>query len=391
MRNIERQIKMKKIYVATKARGFLVNLFDSNLKDYQFLYDSNQIFETNSTLKQYISKLVKSKLADWLGVIQRLKVDNKDFDIAFSYNRFLKTSQKYVVYLENPLALVHYSIDRNKYLISRLKLNKFLNDTNLKAIVCLSKACYDTLNHFYSIPEHIKVEQIYPLVHSNSLTSEESIKKKSRKKEIICLYISSNYNLKGGKDILETFKKLNKNGINNIKLKIITQLSSIDQKTKKEINNNPNISLYDFKFSKEELNVFYNESSILLNPSRQDSFSLVVLEAMKSGNTILSTDLYAIPEMVVNGFNGYLISPKYRFFNYDNLPNKEVWNNRENTIYSDYIDENIVNFLYDKITYLNLNRDKLEEMSLNSFNKANNSDFNEEIIKNKWINLFDNI
>ncbi len=128
-----------------------------------------------------------------------------------------------------------------------------------------------------------------------------------------------------------------------------------------------------------------------MNPTRQDSFPLVVLEAMKAGNVVLATDLYAIPEMVVDGYNGYLTSPRYRFYNYDNLPNKLVWNNRKNTIYSDYVDGKIVEFLIDKLLYLNDRRYILEELAINSFVKANNKEYSNNAIINKWGHLFKSI
>ena len=124
-----------------------------------------------------------------------------------------------------------------------------------------------------------------------------------------------------------------------------------------------------------------------MNPTRQDSFSLVTLEAIKSGNAILTTDLYAIPEMVKEDFNGYLINPKYRFFTYDNMPNPEVWNNRKETIYSDYIDDNIVDFLVSKIIYLFNNRDILHELSDNSYNISNDK-FSEKNIISEWYKIF---
>lgn len=379
---------MKKIYVATKARGFLLNLFKGKYDSIEFIFKNNKIYETNSKRKVFLSKLVKSKIADHLGIIQRIKVDDESSDIIFSYNRFLKSSTDYVIYLENPLALVHYSTNRNNTLISKSKLNKYFNDPNLKSIICLSKACYETVNSFYNIPSRIKIEQIYPLIQVNELINDENIKKRCQRNEITCLYISSNFKLKGGREILQTFNKLKELGINNVKLSIITQLDSIDSHTNNNIKQNENISLFDFNFSKEELNKLYNEASIYLNPTRQDSFSLVVLEAMKSGNVILSTDLYAIPEMVQNGYNGFLTKPKFRFFNYDNMPNKEVWNNRENTIYSDYIDTEVVNFLCEKLIYLNNNRVELEKLSLNSLEKSNTNEFKEEFIKEKWERIF---
>src|SRR5699024_4739992 len=138
--------------------------------------------------------------------------------------------------------------------------------------------------------------------------------------------------------------RLKKSGNDRIRLKIITQMDLLDDYTKDKILENKNISLHDFNFKKEELEKIYSETSILLNPSRQDSFSLVVLEALKAGNVVLSTDLYAIPEMVTDGLNGYLIGPKFRYFDYNKMPNISVWNNLDKTIKSDYIDEKIVDF-----------------------------------------------
>ncbi|MDP4551664.1 glycosyltransferase [Alkalihalobacillus macyae] len=382
---------MKKAYVATKSRGFLVNLFNSNIKNVEFIYKKDKLYETNSKIKKYISKMVKSRFSDHVGIIRRLDIPDENFDLAFSYNRFLKSSKKYIIYLENPLALMHYSTGRNKTYLGKAKLNKYLKDPNLVSIICLSKACFDTLNNFYSIPERIIIEQIYPLIPNNRNINPAKITSKCHKKEIQCLYISSNFNLKGGKDIIETFKRLKIQGIDNIKLKIVTQIESVHSSSLKEINNNNNIELYKFNFNKEELNEIYSSSNILLNPTRQDSFSLVVLEAMKNGNTIITTDLYAIPEMVKSNINGYLTEPRFRFFNYNNMPNLEVWNNRKNTIYSDYTDFEIVDFIYEKLLSLNHNRAELERLSLNSYKEANTGAFDEESIKNKWSSIINGI
>ena len=379
---------MKKIYVATRARGFLMRLFKKENPYFKFIYDDKKIYETNTKTRMFISRLAKSKIADHMGLIQRVKVRNKECDIVFSYNRFIHSEKDYVIYLENPLALVHYSTNRNKTWLSKMKLKKYFNDPHLKAIICLSKACYNTIHNFYSIPKTIKVDQIYPYIPANSLTNPITIKHKCQKKELKCLYIASNFKLKGGEDILLAFNKLKESGINNIKLTIITKKDSLDKNLEKKINSNFNIKLYDFSFNNEDLNELYNESCILLNPTRQDSFPLVLLEAMKSGNAIITTDLYAITEMVENNYNGYLTYPKYRFFNYDNIPNEAVWNNRNKTIYSDYIDINIVDFLYKKLTYLNENRDILESMALNSFNKSNSGEFSEDFIIRKWKDIF---
>lgn len=375
---------MKKVYVATKSRGFLLNLFSYKNGDFEFIYKENNMYEINSKKKLLISAIAKSKLADHLGLIQRISVKENVSDIVFSYNRFLDSKVDYVIYLENPLALVHYSTKRPKSYISKLKLKKYLEDPHLKSIVCLSKACYETLRSFYDIPQSVAVDQIYPFIPNRDSIKKENIISKCKNTNLNCLYISSNFKLKGGEDILKTFNKIDEAGINNVKLKIITRIDDLEKKIIDKIEINPNIELYDFQFNKDELNIIYDKSNILLNPTRQDSFSLVALEAMQAGNVILTTDLYALPEMVKDNYNGYLIEPRYRFFSKNNMPNEVVWNNRKKTIYSGYIDDNIVDFLYEKICYLNENRYVLEKMAINSYEKATQGDFGEEFIIGKW-------
>ena len=379
---------MKQVYVATKTRGFLSNLFSYENDDFEFIYNKSNMYETNSRKKMFVSNLAKSSFADHLGLIQRIKVKESKNDMVFSYNRFLDSKVDYIIYLENPLALVHYSTERPKSYISKLKLKRYFEDPHLKSIICLSKACFETLNNFYDIPKHVCIDQIYPFIPNRDAINEEFITHKSKNENLQCLYISSNFKLKGGKDILCTFDRLKEANVNNIKLKIITRIDDLEKITIDRIQSNSNIELYDFQFSKEELNKIYDDSNILLNPTRQDSFSLVALEAMKARIVILSTDLYALPEMVEDNINGYLVEPKYRFFEKNNMPNEYVWNNRKETIYSDYIDETVIDFLYEKIIYLNENRNMLEKMALASFMKSTKGEFGGENIINKWKNVF---
>lgn len=382
---------MKKIYVATNTRGFLLNLFNSSLKNIQFIWDENKVYEMNTKLKLFLSSIVRSPIGNYLGLIQRVKVSIDDFDIAFSFNRFLDTKKKYVIYLENPTALFHYCLGRNETFLGKRKIEKYLKDKNLKAIICMSKACYDTIKYFYRIPNEVRIEQIYPFIPKNPFISLDRIREKSYRPNIICLYISSNFKLKGGREIITCFKKFKGENVDNLLLKVVTNISSLGKDIMHELKTMKNIEVIDFKLNKDELFKLYSDANILLHPTRQDSFPLVILEAMKAGNVILATDLYAIPEMVVDGYNGYLVSPKYRFFDSNNMPNKIVWNNRKRTIYSDYIDENIVQFLYEKIKFLNENRECLEKLAINSFCKSNSGEFADKYILDKWNELFNSI
>lgn len=382
---------MKKIKVVTPVRGFLNEMFETEYSSIRFIYEKSKSYETNSKIKLLGSKVISSKIFDYLGIIQRIKVNNSCENLCFSYNKFLKTKTPYVIYLENPLALVHYSTKRYKTFLSKKKLNKYFSDNNLKAIICLSAACKETLRKYYEIPKDVVIQQIYPLIYEKKNISMNEILNKSKGKHINCLFISSQFKLKGGDDILEAFAQIRKKGYERIHLTIITKISELDASIKTKISSLKNVFLYDFNFDKEQLFQIYKSSNILLNPTRQDSFSLVVLESMKAGCTIISSDLYAINEMIIDNYNGYLLNPKYRFWDYNNMPNEYVWNNREKTIRSTYIDNMIVSILIEKIIYLYENRNRLGEMSINSFNKANSKEFSSSYIKNEWTKVYNKI
>lgn len=379
---------MKKVYVVTKVRGFLTELLKKNFENIDIKYTDKNTYELNTKRKELFARIVRSWVGSILAPISSIKLkssDYRNFDLLFSYNRLLDCQKPYIIYLENPFALVHYSNKRPYNMFIKKKLKKLFYNDNLKTIVCLSESCYDTLKLVYDIPDSVKVKQIYPYISDVTLEKFKCIlSEKGKRTSIQCLFVTSNFILKGGNEILCAFNLLSSLVSNNIKLKIVTPISKLDEENKNKIEKNNNIELVDFNLTKAQLNEVYADNDILLNPTRQDSFSLVTLEAMKYGNVILSTDLYAIPEMVHDQENGFIFPPKYRFFDYNKLPNDYVWNHRKKTIQSDFLDEAVVEFLKEKLVYLFENREKMINMSKKSFEIANNGSFSSKKIANEW-------
>jgi glycosyltransferase involved in cell wall biosynthesis len=58
----------------------------------------------------------------------------------------------------------------------------------------------------------------------------------------------------------------------------------------------------------EAKNSIFRESDIFVLPTQNDAFPLVILEAMRSGLPIISSPIGAIPEMVVDGKNGFIVN-----------------------------------------------------------------------------------
>lgn len=375
----------KWIYCPTKLRGFQKHLLEELRKKYMVEIRENLFFEKISLRKKILSKIVRSRLADYFGIIQVILAKHED-GLVFSYNRFIRGSN-YIINLENPTALYHYSLRRNKSFLGKLKIKKELENSELKKIVCISKACYNTASELLNEKVNKdKLLQIYPYIKDKKICFKD-LESKTLSQKLNLLFISSEFYLKSGKEILKYMKEMDSN---LIKLRIITQTKNIKKEDLLQIKKDKRIELLEFNLSFKELEKIYIKSNILLHLTRQDSFGLVILEAMKYGIPCIGTNIYAISEMIEDGENGFLTKPKFLFFDDRNIPNPKVWNNRKETIYSEDIDEKIVEFLKEKVALYLENRKMLFEHSKNSYLKSINKEFSSEKIKRKWFELLEN-
>jgi len=60
----------------------------------------------------------------------------------------------------------------------------------------------------------------------------------------------------------------------------------------------------------DELYKWYGKADIFVSPSLAESFGMTFLEAMASGLPIVGTKVGGIPEVVIDGENGFLVKPK---------------------------------------------------------------------------------
>lgn len=380
-----------KVYWATRLRGFLKNVSIS-LDDVEF--ENDGYYETNSLKSNVLSKLIRSSILNPFGVFKRVSISGKDCDIYGSFNRFLECDKPYFLYLENPTALYHYTIGRISFPKGRERFRKCINDNNLKYIMCMSDACRNSFEQLNGpLSENVKIETVYPLVKNNKHCSEEIIKEKSYRDKLKLLYCVQGIRFvsKGGLEVLYAFRELRKT-YSNISLKIITKISDLDTKVLKIIKETDGVSLHDFTYSYDELESIYADTNILLQPASDESFGLTVLEAMKGGCALIVSKMYAFPEMVEDGENGYLIDPKYWFFDENNMPNKSVWNNRKKTIYSLDVSKRMTEELIARVENLHKNRELLEYMCKSSYLcSIDDERFGENGIRDKWERILNSI
>jgi glycosyltransferase involved in cell wall biosynthesis len=59
-----------------------------------------------------------------------------------------------------------------------------------------------------------------------------------------------------------------------------------------------------------EVPYYYAMSDIVVVPSLQEAFGLVVSEALACGKPVIGTQVGGIPDQILNGYNGFLVKPK---------------------------------------------------------------------------------
>ncbi|SEA81564.1 Glycosyltransferase involved in cell wall bisynthesis [Oribacterium sp. KHPX15] len=366
--------------VTSNIRGFLKTLFDYKFDNITFIYSDKKIYDIANKRRSLFAKLIHMKIFDYLGIFQVVKAKYNNEDIGVTYNRFLKTNKPYLILSENPSALVNYCWDRPNHYITKQRLKKLFRDNKLKNIICLSKTCFNSFGNLYGIEYTDKLKQIYPLVVDDLNYGNTEVRMKSYSDVLECLFISSDFYLKGGQDALKVFNTIYEK-YPNIKLTIITKLEQIKEI---DIAKYKNVTFLEFNLSRQELNEYYKKSAIFINPTRMDSSSLCTLEAMKYGCTLIATDMYAIREMLTNEYNGFMHKPLYDYWNDDFLPNTKDRKYKEYVLHSGVIDEDLVEWMIQKIIYLYINRNILYEYCRNSLIRARNEEFSEISVAKKW-------
>ena len=191
------------------------------------------------------------------------------------------------------------SIIRNSYL--KLVYYRFI--FRKSKIIHLSKLLFNDLNNLL-----INDEDKF-FLHNGIKTYRQS---KNKSKFLNAVFLSNLFKSKGIYELLKSFKILNKQGYKKkIFLNIVGDCTAeIQLKDIKDYINknglNQNVKYFGKKNTLQKYNIL-NKCNFMVFPTKDDCFPLCILEGMSCGLAILSTRQGAIPEMVINNYNGFLI------------------------------------------------------------------------------------
>ncbi|MGM0138626.1 hypothetical protein IGI65_001069 [Enterococcus sp. DIV0755b] len=360
----------------------MLNLFKS--EEFKFEYDTNKNFEVPQKYKRILLRLFNLKIFDFLGLFS--SYDGKS-DLKynyFSYNRFVRNvTNNYIVFLENPTALVNYSHTKMKYGIGKIRVNNFIMNKHLKKIICMSKICYSSFNEFYEEKHLEKVIQIYPLYPDlHESLQEEALYVDEKITNI--LFVGATFVGKGGLELCKVIEFFNSSQNEQFSFVVVTKIENIPEEFFAFLSEQKNVEIFDFNLTANELKELYVAADIFLLPTRYESFGMVFLEAMKNGCALIGPDIYAINEMIKDTKNGFLYSPKLKPWDSSGIPNEDVLKRIKKMNNKFEIDNLLVEYLIEKLIYVDKNKDHLFNMKKESLSYSLNESFGEKSIICKW-------
>lgn len=203
----------------------------------------------------------------------------------------------YIIELDNPLALTGYNV-RALYCYRHI-IKMILMQARCVEIRCISEACKKALGCLIDPAVMAKARVVYPYI-------TRKFKNTKTECDVRFVFVSTQFEIKGGKALLLAFLKLYER-YKNCSLVIVTHLPKEYEELVRECKG---IKVYSADYSREEIGgMFLSQADVLVHPTYLDSFGMIVLEALSYGLSIISNDVYAINEMVINNKNGYLLDP----------------------------------------------------------------------------------
>lgn len=305
-------IKVKLLAGKHAVYNELINFSPSNIKY------SSQV--TRNVIRHYtwIATLKRKTLSFILKVIHMPRViylfQNKSNLIHSCRGIVILNKKPWVIDFEHVASCVgndFYQINNSHY---RKKIEKFFSSKYCKKILPWSYAAKQTIFHYLDTSKFKdKIEVIYPAMHKISSF------KKEKSENIRILFVGHAFLAKGGLDLVEAFKILNKKY--DVKLTMITHLPKNFDKLKQI----PNVNLIS-QLPREKVFEYYKQADIFCLPSYVDSFGFVLLEAKAFGLPIIASNFFAMPEIIQNGKNGLTIKIPERIknFPFTKNPKKDV-------------------------------------------------------------------
>lgn len=352
---------MKKIYldVPGKMHSLYNELINNPPEGYEVISDAmvwDKLFEavhrtnSDSFFALYRTLGIIIPVGFTKAYIERFKKIPKDTDLTYSASHLVFRKEPWVVDLEFVTTFTGSMLTRHgikhfkKY---KTTIEKILRTEYCKKIIPWTDAGRKTILWNLNCKGfEDKIETVHLAV------CKKDFIKQYNENVIKLLFVGSanipkDFEVKGGKEVLEGFSQLNKK-YDNLELVI---RSYVPQHIKEKYKKLKNIKIIDKIIPWDELEEEFKSSDIFLFPSHNTPGS-AILDAMSYELPVITTDVWANPELVKDGENGFIIkkSEKIQYYIENFIPQ---WNAPESLkIIKKMTDSHVVKELVEKTSIL---------------------------------------
>jgi len=229
-----------------------------------------------------------------------------NYDLIHSTRGILILNKKpWIVDIESGGAFAGLSFSYLKKPAMQKRIIKLLSSPYCKKIIPQSESAKRSLleNVDCSTFED-KIETLYLAYRSAKLKRKESNK-------VRISFIGRGFYEKGCNDLQEAFKILNKKYPDKLSLKI---KGNIPEGKKLKL---PNVNyLGRIEDPKEFYDEIFGDCDIYVQPTTIDSYGVSIQEAMSTGLPIVCVDDFTLPELVQDGYNGFLVKSEIHWYDY---------------------------------------------------------------------------
>ncbi len=271
-----------------------------NSKYYQFLKKQKT---ANAHEIRYYSHLEKiNRILKWhTKELKKIKIPEDGIDLIFYNQGLLLSNQPYVSSIEGDYILTNHpehspqrDVNMNTFsarLYQRTILKHILLKKNLKKILFWSnRALTESLKVFPEIKDKSCV--LYPSVELPEPGGKKEVER------VRLLFVGGDWIRKGLLLLAEVFAELRK--------KYDVELSVVTEKTFSVVEPGEDLRVYYSLPYEQVFPRVYLESDVFVLPTRFETFGYSVLEAMACGLPVVTSGVYAMPEIVEDGKTGYL-------------------------------------------------------------------------------------
>jgi len=383
---------MKKIYldVAGRMHSLYEQMLSNPPAGYQFVSQrsrwdrvsarASRINMIYALQDRMLGKVMPVNLAK--SYLERFKQPPKGIALTYATGHLVFRKEIWVLDLEFVTQLAGYSARHFK--AYRKLIERTLRSQYCRKIICWTEAAKKTILLNMDCEGFKNKISVVPLaVNKNSFVKDENRNERTKLLFVGSANIAGEFEYKGGKEVLEAFISLSKT-YNNLELVI---RSDIPQIIKAKYGHVQNIRVLEKIVPWGVLEQEFKTADIFLFPAHSTP-GLALLDAMSYELPVITTDVWANPEMVDDGRTGFVIarSENVPYYTEDFIPN---WDYRPNSRFMkaiQQVDHNVVSRLIEKISILIENKDLRRKMGKAGRQEIENGKFslsrrNEELKK----------